>query len=53
MIEKGKPVSLVELSGLRLQFQEEMPDKQVGLLHAPLPDDTIFEIGKEMVVYES
>ncbi len=49
---QSKHISLFKLSGLKLAL-EEMLDKQVDLLHAPLPDDTMIEIGKEMVVYES
>lgn len=49
---QSRHISLFKLSGLKLAL-EEMLDKQVDLLHAPLPDDTMIEIGKEMVVYES
>lgn len=45
-------VSLLVLSGLRLRLQEEL-GKQVDLIHAPLNDDTMLEIGKEISLYES
>lgn len=49
---QSRHVSLFVLSGLKLSL-EEMLDKQVDILHAPLPDDTMIETGKGMVVYES
>lgn len=45
-------VSLFLISGLRLRLQEEL-GKDVDLIHAPLSDDAIIEIGEEISLYES
>ena len=45
-------VSLFLLSGLRLRLQEEL-GKDVDLIHAPISDDAIIEIGEEISLYES
>ncbi|MCM1134999.1 MAG: nucleotidyltransferase domain-containing protein [Clostridium sp.] len=45
-------VSLFMLSGLKLGL-EEIFNKNVDVLHAPLPDGVMIEIGKSLVIYES
>ncbi len=45
-------VSLFMLSGLRIRLNELL-GKDVDVLHAPLPDDSLIEIGKEVVLYEA
>lgn len=45
-------VSLFVLSGLKAGL-EGILRKNVDILHAPLPDDTMIEIGKALTIYES
>lgn len=45
-------VSLFLLSGLRLRLQDEL-GKEVDLVHAPISEDSIIEIGEEISLYES
>lgn len=45
-------VSLFTLSSLKLGL-EELFNKNVDVIHAPLPDDAMLEIEKELVIYES
>lgn len=45
-------VSLFMLSGLKIGL-ERIFDKNVDVLHAPLPEDAMIEIGKAFVIYES
>ncbi len=53
LVEFATPnVSLFKLSGLKIRL-EEMLDKSVDVLHAPLPKDTMLEIGRERIVYET
>ena len=49
---KTKVVSLFCLSGLRLEL-EECLGINVDLVHAPVPDDSILEIDKEVLLYEA
>lgn len=54
LIEKGRPISLVGLSGLRLQFQEEL-QRSVDLLTTSGIDEAFRkEIeGTEVLLYEA
>ncbi len=45
-------VSLFLLSGLRLRLQDEL-GKAVDLIHAPISEDSMIEIGEEISLYES
>lgn len=45
-------VSLFMLLGLKIGL-ERIFDKNVDVLHAPLPEDAMIEIGKALVIYES
>ena len=45
-------VSLFMLSGVKIGL-EGILDKPVDVLHAPLPEDAMIEIGKVLTVYES
>ena len=45
-------VSLFLISGLRLRLQEEL-GKDVDLIHAPICEDAMLEIGEEISLYES
>lgn len=49
---KTESISLFTLSGLKIGL-EEILDKKVDVLHAPLPDDAMIEVGKALVIYES
>lgn len=48
----SQSVSLFVLSGLKIGL-EELFEKNVDVLHAPLSDDSMIEIGKALVIYES
>ena len=53
LVEFATPtVSLFKLSGLKLRL-EELFSKQVDIIHAPLPKDSMIEIERERVVYEA
>ena len=53
LVEFATPyVSLFKLSGLKIRL-EELLNKPVDVLHAPLPKDTMLEIGREQIVYEA
>ncbi len=53
LVEFGTPhVSLFKLSGLKIRLEEKLR-KPVDVLHAPLPADSMIEIGNERVVYEA
>lgn len=45
-------VSLFVLSGVKAGL-EGILEKKVDILHAPLPDDAMIEIGKAFTIYES
>ena len=45
-------VSLLTLSGLKLKL-EELLQKDVDVIHAPLPSDSMIEINEEYVIYEA
>lgn len=53
LVEFDTPgVSLFTLSGLKLGL-EDILQKKVDVLHSPLPNESIIEIGKALVVYEA
>ena len=45
-------VSLLKLSGLKLRL-EELLQKDVDIIHAPLPSGSMIEINEEYVIYEA
>ena len=45
-------ISLFMLSSLRLRI-EEILGKNVDLIHAPIPDDAIIDIGETKQIYEA
>ena len=53
MIEFYTPqVSLCKLSGLKNSLEEKL-QKRVDVIHAPIPNDSLLDIKKEIVVYEA
>lgn len=53
LIEFTTPsVSLFKISGLKIRL-EEIFSKQVDIIHAPLPKDSMIEIESERVIYEA
>lgn len=45
-------VSLFMISGIKIGL-ERIFDKNVDVLHAPLPEDAMIEIGEVLTIYES
>lgn len=45
-------VSLFIISGLQIRMQELL-GKDVDLIHAPIPDDSLIDIGRTISVYEA
>ncbi len=53
LVEFFKPhVSLFVLSGLRMDI-EELLGKDVDLIHAPVPKDSLLDIGRTISIYEA
>ena len=52
LVEFDRPdVSLWTIAGLKFSLEEEL-QVPVDVIHAPLPEDAIIEIGKTVVAYE-
>ena len=49
---KTPDISLFILSGLRIDIEESL-GMSVDLLHAPLPEDSMIEIGRTVPLYET
>ena len=49
---KTPDISLFILSGLRIDIEESL-GMSVDLLHAPLPEDSMIEIGRTVPLYEA
>lgn len=53
LIEFSVPhVSLLDISGIKLRLQDIF-GKNVDVVHAPLEDNAMIEIGKELALYEA
>lgn len=53
MVEFNTPqVSLFTISGLKIRLQD-MLGKDVDIVHAPLPENSLLEVGKELLLYEA
>lgn len=52
LVEFFAPISLLTLSGLKLSLEEKCKLK-VDVIHAPIPEGSILDIGEEVSIYES
>ena len=52
LVEFNEPsVSIFKLAGVKLKLQE-ITGKKVDVIHSPLPEGSLIQIEKEVVVYE-
>ncbi len=52
LVEFFAPISLLTLSGLKLSLEEKCR-LNVDVIHAPIPEGSILDIGEEVSIYES